>query len=149
MRQNVYTHYFKEAVVRDGVKYQHVIGLNEVWDWRLILDLAGDPAWQLITVKRPAACRFPGEKRRFSLFGPKVRCPVCGCRMRDCEDRHPEGVEAAIPLGPRPKSFERWHDEAAMCPSCHARVGLVLREQHPALPAPKKKPILPRRPHTA
>ena len=140
MRQNVYTHYFKEAVVENGVKYQHVVGLNEVYDWRLILDLAGDPAWQLVTLKRPPVCRFPGEKRRFSLLRPKVRCPGCGNRMRECEDRYPDGVGSAFLLPSRPRRLELWHDDEAVCGHCGARVGMTLRR--PALPAPAKKPSL-------
>ena len=137
-RESVHTHYFKEAVIRDGVKYQHVIGLDELWDWQLILDLSADPSWQLVTTSRLPVCRFPGERR--SLFARRARykCPSCGARLRECEERYPDGQMQVIALDPRPSSFERWHDDACRCPSCGARVGLV--RPKPALPRPKNVP---------
>lgn len=138
-REAVYTHYFKEAVIRDGVPYQHVVGLNELWDWQLILDLSEDPSWQLVTTRRLPVCRFPGERRPLFARRARYRCPSCSARLRDCEDRYPDGRMQVFALSPRPSSFERWHDDACRCPACGARVGLVRRTldcRTPALPRP-------------
>ena len=138
------THFFKESVYRDGVRYQHVIGLNEEYDWRLILDLTGDPAWQFITVKKPPVLRFPrggGPSRNtrgfMRLFVKKTvyRCPCCHTRLKACEDRYPDGQARLFPLPPRPSSFELWHDDDLHCPHCRARLGINLPSA-PSLPAP-------------
>jgi|GEM_PF-2792904 len=135
------THYFKESIVRDGVRYQHVIGLNEEYDWRLILDLTDNPAWQLVTVKKPSACRFPREKRGFlRLFEKraKYRCPHCHERLASCEDDYPDGRARLFVLPRTAASFEPWHDEETRCPGCGARLGVVLPSV-PALPTPARR----------
>ncbi|MBQ4192919.1 MAG: hypothetical protein II650_01575 [Clostridia bacterium] len=133
--KSAYTHYFKEAVVRDGVKYQHVVGLDEVWDWRLILDLSADPSWQLVTMRRPAVCRFPGERKKRVPRRARMHCPECGTRLYDCEDRWGAGMMDVLALPPRPSSFELWHDDECACPACGARIGLA--RKRPALPEGK------------
>ncbi|MBR4184122.1 MAG: hypothetical protein IKQ87_00015 [Clostridia bacterium] len=134
-REAANTHFFKEAVVLDGAVYQHVVGLNELWDWRLILDLSGDPAWQLVTVNRPPVCRFPGERRKLLARRARIKCPACRARLFACEERYPDGEMDVFLLPPRPSSFELWHDDACRCPECGVRVGLAYRK--PALPAGK------------
>ena len=136
------THYFKEAVLLDGRRYQHVVGLNEVWDWRLILDLASDPKWQLVTMKKPIVCRFPGEKKRFRR-AKKLRCPRCGARMRELEEDRPERVSSLVLLPPSLRSLEPWHDEECRCENCGCRVG-VCRPSLPALMPPKTRERVPR-----
>ena len=129
------THYFKEAVVRDGVTYQHVIGLNEEYDWRLILDLSENPSWQFISLKRPVVWHFAAKKRGlFSRVKP-CRCPFCRERLRDCEDRWPDGKTTTVKLPDTPRSFELWHDEETVCPGCGARVGICRPDLSPALPS--------------
>ena len=135
------THYFKESVYRDGVRYQHVIGLNEEYDWRLILDLTGDPAWQIITVKKPPVLRFPREQRGLTgLFRKRTvyRCPCCHGRLKACEERYPDGEARLFPLPQKPASFELWHDDDLHCPRCRARLGINLLST-PALPAPGRQ----------
>lgn len=135
------THYFKESVYRDGVRYQHVIGLNEEYDWRLILDLTGDPAWQFITVKKPPVLRFPKEKKGLSgLFRKRTvyRCPCCRARLKACEERYPDGDARLFSLPAKPASFELWHDDDLHCPHCRARLGISLPAT-PALPAPARQ----------
>lgn len=141
------THYFKESVVRDGVRYQHVVGLNEEYDWRLILNLSDDPSWQFVTVKKPPVCRFPTEKRGLSRLldkRAKYRCPRCHARLNDCEDRYPDGNARFFCLPARPSSFELWHDDDAHCPHCRARLGINL-PMSPALPAPARRERLGKR----
>ena len=129
------THYFKEPVYRDGVRYQHVVGLDEVYDWRLILDLSGDPSWTFVTVEPPAAPASSADPRGtgglFRSRKKKCRCPVCRGRLLACEERYPNGVSEIFPLSSRPQSLERWHDGTVRCPYCDARLGFTL----PALPA--------------
>ena len=135
------THYFKESVYRDGVRYQHVIGLNEEFDLRLILDLTGDPAWQIITVNKPPVLSFPRTKSGLSeLFRQRTvyRCPCCHGRLTACEERYPDGEARLFPLPPKPASFELWHDDDLHCPRCRARLGINLPST-PALPAPGRQ----------
>ena len=137
------THYFKESVYRNGVRYQHVIGLNEEFDWRLILDLTGDPAWQIITVKKPPVLRFPREQRGLTgLFRKRTvyRCPCCHGRLKACEERYPDGEARLFPLPQKPASFELWHDDDLHCPRCRARLGINLPST-PALPAPGRQKL--------
>ena len=145
------THYFKESVLKDGVRYQHVIGLNEEYDWRLILDLSEDPSWQFITVKKPPICRFPDRRRGLAKLTKLLekrtvyRCPKCRTRLYDCEARYPDGSAHVFLLPSRPSSFELWHDDDAHCPCCHARLGINLPSA-PALPAPKRAGLFGKRP---
>ena len=129
------THYFKEAVVRDGVTYQHVVGLNEEYDWRLILDLSENPSWQFVSVRHPVVWHFARKKRGlFSHIRP-CRCPFCRTRLRDWEDRFPDGRAVTVALPDKPRSLELWHDDETVCPGCGSRVGICHPDLSPALPA--------------
>ena len=127
------THFFKEAVIRNGVRYQHVIGLNEEYDWRLILDLSDNPSWQFISVRRPIVWNSARKKR--GLFSPRIRCPHCSAVLYDMEDRYPDGRASTVLLPDKPRSFELWHDDEVLCPGCGARVGICHPDLSPALPS--------------
>ena len=144
------THYFKQAVYRDGVKYQRTVGLNEEYDWRLILDLSEDPSWQFVTLNRPLFRPVPPEPKRKGLFSGKrivkYRCPVCRGRLHEVEERYPDPARPAslAPLPPHPSPVELWHDDEARCPFCRTRLG-VNRGGFPALPSPERHGLLKKR----
>ena len=136
-----YTHYFKQAIEKDGKTYQQVIGLNEEYDWRLILDLAESPSWQLITFRQPPVCRFPEKRHRRFRKKNALRCPHCRTRLTDCEARYPDGRVDLFLLPPKMRRVELWHDDETRCPHCGCRIGVNLKEKRAALPAPKENPL--------